>query len=267
MGRRDVVELIIIIIKRTVLVFETCRNSSRSKLNAREKSLRSPFSSGAERVSKRDFVNTLVRKFPTKFTKRILLFRVCEFFGRFPPKRRKISTGGKRTNKRDTSQNSAHTHAARKESLPRDKLFVRVKKGTSRRPASSSLVFFVRARLDGSARDSAFFGGHQYWKLFFLRKRRRFAGTLNFVPCFAHKSERNLSLAKVNSRLSSLLRARKEQIHAYSCALRPKKREKFVKARARERATSTRFFFLFLSQHARAKKGQSRFGGKKGEYN
>lgn len=57
MGRRDVVELIIIIIiiKRTVLVFETCRNSSSSKLNAREKSLRSRFSSGAERVSKRDF--------------------------------------------------------------------------------------------------------------------------------------------------------------------------------------------------------------------
>jgi hypothetical protein len=58
MGRRDVVELIIIIIiiKRTVLVFETCRNSSSGKLNAREKSLRSRFSSGgAERVSKRDF--------------------------------------------------------------------------------------------------------------------------------------------------------------------------------------------------------------------
>jgi hypothetical protein len=51
--------------------------------------------------------------------------------------------------------------------------------------------------------------------------------------------------------------------------LRPKKREKLVKARASERATSTRFFFLFLSQHfARAKKGQSSsFGGKKGEYN
>jgi len=97
MGRRDVVELIIIIIKRTVLVFETCRNSSRSKLNAREKSLRSPFSSGAERVSKRDFVNTLVRKFPTKFTKRILLFRVCEFFS-LPAKKKKNIYGGK-TNK------------------------------------------------------------------------------------------------------------------------------------------------------------------------
>ena len=146
----------------------------------------------APRESRRGILNTLVRKFPTKFTKRILLFRVCEFFACFPPKRRKISTrGGKRTNKRDASQNSAHTHAARKESLPRDKLFVRVKKGTSRRPASSSLVFFVRARLDGSARDSAFFGGHQYWKLFFLRKKedeKKFAGTLNFVRCFAQTS-------------------------------------------------------------------------------
>lgn len=51
MGRRDVVELIIIIIIiTTVLVFEMCRNSSSSKLNAREKSLLSRFSSGAERV-------------------------------------------------------------------------------------------------------------------------------------------------------------------------------------------------------------------------
>jgi len=61
---------------------------------------------------------------------------------------------------------------------------------------------------------------------------------------FAHKSERNLSLAKVNARLSSLLRARKEQIHAYSSALRPKKREKFVKARARE-SDEYAFFFSF----------------------
>jgi len=117
MGRRDVVELIIIIIKRTVLVFETCRNSSRSKLNAREKSLRSPFSSGAERVSKRDFVNTLVRKFPTKFTKRILLFRVCEFFGRFPPKRRKISTRGENEQTNATHHKIARTHTPREKSL------------------------------------------------------------------------------------------------------------------------------------------------------
>ena len=96
MGRRDVVELIIIIIKRTVLVFETCRNSSRSKLNAREKSLRSPFSSGAERVSKRDFEHPL-SSFPNKSTKRILLFRVCEFFS-LPAKKKKNIYGGK-TNK------------------------------------------------------------------------------------------------------------------------------------------------------------------------
>ena len=69
-SRRRRVDYNIIIIKRTVLVFETCRNSSSGKLNAREKSLRSRFSSGgAERVSKRDFEHPRFRKFPTKFTK------------------------------------------------------------------------------------------------------------------------------------------------------------------------------------------------------
>jgi len=99
MGRRDVVELIIIIIiiiKRTVLVFEMCRNSSSGKLNAREKSLRSRFSSGGERVSKRDFEHPR-SSFPNKSTKRILLFRVCEFFS-LPAKKKKNIYGGK-TNK------------------------------------------------------------------------------------------------------------------------------------------------------------------------
>jgi hypothetical protein len=180
-------------------------------------------------------------------------------FSPLPAKKKKnIYPGGKRTNKRDASQNSAHTHAARKESLPRDKLFVRVKKGTSRRSASSSLVFFVRARLDGSAtRDSAFFGRHQYWKLFFLRKRRR-REEICWHTQFRSVFRADLSLAKVNARLSSLLRARKEQIHAYSSALRPKKREKFVKARARERERRVRvFFFFFLVSTLRERRKDS----------
>jgi len=51
-----------------------------------------------------------------------------------------------------------HKHRARERRLfPRRTLFLRAKKGTSRRSASSSLVFFVRARLDGSAFRFCFF--------------------------------------------------------------------------------------------------------------